>query len=112
MAKPVIEVLGYKVTIKSIHGGRADGIWHKQDHLAIQLSFEPHVGNVVTAFIELPVENYGKDEFIKAVRDKLENWIPEMEAEYHKCQEKRRFEAKRREDLDSLAAQIERMIQQ
>lgn len=110
--EPVIEVLGYKVTIKSIQGQRADGIWHKEDHLDVWISFEPHVENVISTSLELPIKNYGKEEFIKAVKDEVERRIPEIEAEYRKQQETRRLEAKEQERLDSLAAQIESMIQQ
>jgi len=108
----VIEVLGYKVTIGSIQGRRADGIWHKEAYLDVWISFEPHVESVISTAIVLPIKNYGKEEFIKAVKAEVEKRIPEIEAGTRERQERSRVEAKEQEELDSFASQIESMIQQ
>lgn len=109
MEKPIIEVAGHKVTIESIKGGLAD-IWHKEDYLCVWISFDPHVENVISTGIELPIKNYDKGELIQAVKHKLERKIPEMKDEFRKRQEEREIKTRRQEDLDSLAKQLETII--
>ena len=110
MEKLIIEVAGHKVTIEGIKGRLGDGIWHKEHYLDVWISFDPPVENVISTGIEFPIKNYGKDEFIQAIKDKLKKKIPEMKDEYRKRQVEREAETKRQEDLDSLASQIETMI--
>lgn len=109
MEKLIMEVAGHKVTIESIKGRRA-GIWHKEDHLDVWVSFDPYVEDVISTGIELPIKNYGKGDLIQAIKHKLEKTIPEMKDEYRKRQEEREIETKRQEDLDSLAKQLETII--
>lgn len=110
MGKATIDVLSHKVTIERISAQLADTIWHRKDYLNVWISFEPHVENIISTGIELPVKNYGKDEFVQAVKDAVQKLIPEMQARYQKEQEERRQKDKRQEDLDSLAKQLETMI--
>lgn len=110
MEMEIMDVLGYKVTIEGVIGRLADGIWHKEDYLDVRVSFEPYVENVISTFIELPVKNYGKAEFITAIKDEVEKTIPKIEADHRKEQEKRSREDRRQEDLNSLAKQLESMI--
>ncbi|MBA7716282.1 hypothetical protein ES703_125351 [subsurface metagenome] len=110
MEKLIIEVAGHKVTIESIKGRLADGVWHKEDYLDVWVSFDPYVESVISTGIELPIKNYGKSELIQAIKQKLEKKIPEMKDEYRKRQKEREIETKRQEDLDSLAKQLETII--
>lgn len=107
--KLVIAIADHNVTVESIKGGLADS-WHREDYLYIWISFDPYVANVITTGIELPIKDYSKEEFIQAVKDKLEKKIPEIKDKHRKQQEERELKIKRQEDLDFLAKQLETMI--
>ncbi|KKN48217.1 hypothetical protein LCGC14_0654790 [marine sediment metagenome] len=113
MEKPVeIEILGHKAKIMSVRGHLADGIWYKEDSFAVQIDCDEPIGSTIGFFVELPIQNYGGQEFIQAVKKAAEKKIPEMIAERDNAHEEREVKKRRQADLDSIASQIETIIQE
>ena len=115
MEKPVeIEILGHKAKIIRVQGEIADGIWYKEDAFLVQIQCDEgqEFGSTLGFFLELPVENYGSQEFIQAVIKAAEKKVPEMLARDEKAHEKREAEKRRQADLSHLALQIETILQE
>ena len=114
MEKPVeIEILGHKAKIVSVRGEIADGVFYKEDSFQVQIQCDEGqgFGSTIGFFVELPVENYGSQEFIQAVIKGAEKKVPEMLARDEEAHAKREATKKRQGDLNSIASQIETMIQ-
>ncbi|MBA7698659.1 hypothetical protein ES703_107339 [subsurface metagenome] len=60
--------------------------------------------------IELPIENYGKDQFLEAVRREGEKRLKGILKDDAAKREQQRQEKARQRDLDSLVSQIKSMI--
>jgi hypothetical protein len=113
--KPVeIEILGHKAKIVRVQGEIADGVWYKEDAFVVQIQCDEGqgFGSTIGFFVELPVKEYGSQEFIQAVIMVAEKKVPEMMARDEKAQEKREAERKRENELHSLASQIETILQE
>jgi len=113
--KPVeIEILGHKAKIVKVQGEIANGVFYKEDAFMVQIQCDEGqgFGSTIGFFVELPVKNYGPQEFIQAVKDKAEKQVPEMLARDEKAHEKREAERKREHELHSLASQIETLLQE
>ncbi|GAI60063.1 unnamed protein product [marine sediment metagenome] len=106
-----IEIMGYKAKIGGVRGHLKDGIWRKEDCLDVWFEFDEPVGSTLGFGIDLPVKNYGQQEFLEACRQEGERKLKEILVRDATRREQRRLEEARQSDLDSLAAGIERMIQ-
>lgn len=113
MEKPVeIEILGHKAKIVSVRGQLANGVFYAEDTFQVQIECpDAPFGSTIGFFVELPVGNYGPQEFIQAVKDGAEKKAQEMMAKDKTDLKKRDATKRRQADLDSIASQIEDSIQ-
>lgn len=110
MGEIFIEILGHKAKVAGIRGRLKDGIWRKEDYLDVWFEFEEAVDSTLGFGIELPVANYGKEEFLALIKREGEAGLKEIIKRDAEKREKQKSEGKRQEDLDSLASQIKGMI--
>lgn len=111
MEKPVeIDILGHKAKIVRIKGYLKDGVWRKEDYIGVSFQFEEAVDSILEFNIDLPVLNYGKEEFLKAVCQEGETKLGEMLEQGALRRQLQIERESRQRDLDSLVAQIEAMI--
>lgn len=105
-----IEILGHKAKLSGIRGRLKDGIWRKEDYIEVWFRFEEAVDGTLGFAIELPVRNYGKDQFLEVVRREGEKKLKEILKDDAAKGAQQRQEKARQRDLDSLVSQIESMI--
>jgi len=108
-----IEILGHKASIVSVQGQLADGIWYKEDLFMVQINCAEGegFGRTIGFFVSLPIKNYGPQEFIQAVKEAAEKKVPEMMAKDALDHERLEATKRRQADLDSIASQIENLLQ-
>ena len=63
-----VKILGYKGHITAISSQLADAIWRKDDTIIVWITFNEPVGSTLSFAVELPVKEYTRDEFLKAVK--------------------------------------------
>lgn len=110
MDKVYVDLLGHEAEVERIKGELKFPPWHKEDHLVVWLSFKEAVGSTLSFGIGLPVRNYGRDELLQAIKaegNRVLKKILDDEAQKHA---EREAKEKRQEELDSLAGQLQQMI--
>lgn len=106
-----IVVEGHKLKIGWVKVDPSDGIWHKEDRLAVWLELDEAVGNTLAFAVYLPVKKYVKNEFIFLVQHEaqqaFERFIREAKEKRIKAEQKE----VREKALDTYAQEIQAVLQ-
>lgn len=102
-----VELLGYKAKVSPIKGRLSDNLWHKEDTLAVWLSFDEPVDGTQSFDINLPAKEYSRTEFLDLVVKKGEACLKEFAANHAREKEQMKAREHRQKTLDNLAQMVE-----
>lgn len=105
-----VTILGHKAYITGIGADQADGVWRKKDEIHVWLTFDEPIGSTISFGTSVPVKEYTREQFLKAVKQQGELSFAiitqkdkERKAEHTKKEEKQK-------ELDAIVAGIRQQL--
>lgn len=97
---PKVEIQGHKAKIKYIRGYPATWPLRREDELAAWIEFEESVGGTLGFFVPIPVNDYGKEELLEAIKFHGERVLFEIQERSRHDREERDRRESREKDLN------------
>lgn len=105
-----IEILGHKAKIERVSGQLKLEPWHKEDQLAVWLSFDKAVGSVLSFAVHLPVKKYDREEFLYNIQRRGEEELKLILERHEKDSQERKDQQERQAVIDAAAAEVQRLF--
>ncbi len=109
--KVEVEILGHKATIGDVRARVAYPPWHPEDKMSVYLDFHGQpVESILGFYVDLPVKDYGRDDFLEAVKREGEKQLREILERHGAEREEQLQREEKQKALDSIAEKIKSTI--